>query len=161
MDVVLSFARGAASAVALAGLGVIASCTSSTTDARDGADAGADTGIDANFKSSCGKPGDPGNSLGVGKFCQYTIADCGENSKAKLCTTLDPTGTDNYFCTFRCNPATDLPDVCGDGARCACDSAGTACGCFPTRCDGPSSDGGGADALPDVRADARLEADSD
>lgn len=93
---------------------------------------------DLTFLSACGHPGDKGNSLGVGQFCE-NLSDCADNTRAKLCTTLgDP---DNFFCTFACKK--DGPvDQCGESARCACSSGG--CGCFPTRCDEPS-DGGVSD----------------
>jgi hypothetical protein len=67
----------------------------------------------------------------VGQFC-VRISDCSSNSKATLCTTFgDP---ENFFCTFRCK-STDPEGVCGENARCACDPKGSACGCYPTRCD--------------------------
>ena len=79
-------------------------------------------------KSNCGHPGDKGNSLGVGKFCQRLL-DCSDNVKAFLCTTIaDP---DNYFCTFRCKIDAD----CGEDANCQCAAGG--CGCFPNACGGP------------------------
>ncbi len=144
VDDVLTASRGVAAILAgLAIAGVASSCSSTATPGAPAtldAATGADAAPDAPFKSNCGKPGDKGNSLGVGKFCQQTIADCGENPKARLCTTLDPNGADHYFCTFRCDPATDPPNVCGEQARCACSAGG--CGCFPTQCDGPPSDAG-------------------
>lgn len=88
----------------------------------------------ATFKSNCGKPGDVGNSLGVGKFCEK-LTDCSDNPKATLCAKLgDP---DNYFCTFVCNGGDAGADECGENARCACDpgSMGRGCGCFPIACD--------------------------
>jgi hypothetical protein len=79
-------------------------------------------------KSDCGHPGDKGNSLGVGKFCQKLL-DCSDNVKAFLCTTIgDP---NNYFCTFRCKVDAD----CGEDANCQCAAGG--CGCFPNACGGP------------------------
>jgi hypothetical protein len=87
----------------------------------------------AMFVSACGKPGDQGNSLGVGKFCTG-IADCTDNPKAVLCTTLGDTSRMNFFCTMPCeNSDAGGADPCGENARCACSSGG--CGCFPTRCD--------------------------
>jgi len=159
MDHVLKSARGAIGAAAL----VLVACSSSSSSNAP-ADASADAAEEPfNPKSSCGHPGDMGNSLGVGKFCQYTIADCGMNLKARLCTTLDPKGNDNYFCTFPCHP-TDPPDVCGENARCACDpGSGDACGCFPTACDGPRPDGGADanDGAADAPADSPSEAARD
>lgn len=147
---------------ALAGGAAAVACSSETTS-QPGSDAGG--GSDAfvwDAKSNCGRPGDKGNSLGVGQFC-VNISDCETNSKARLCTTFgDP---ENYFCTFRCSPDADPPNVCGESARCACNDKGSACGCFPTRCDGPPSDSG-SDAAPDSTApdggaDAAGDAPSD
>jgi hypothetical protein len=163
VDDVLSARRALAGGIACVAVAVVAaSCSSTaTSNAPAAADAAVatDASSDAPFKSNCGKPGDKGNSLGVGKFCQQTIADCGENTKARLCTTLESSGADNFFCTFRCDPATDPPNVCGEEARCACSSGG--CGCYPTRCDGPPSDGGATgdagttgDAATDAPGDA-------
>lgn len=157
MDVVLIAARAGAGAITL--LVLSASCSSTTSSPAPTADAGSDAAPDASFKSDCGKPGDPGNSLGVGKFCEQTIADCGGNSKARLCTTLDPQGSANFFCTFRCDPTKDPTDVCGAEARCACNGDGSSCGCFPTRCDGPSSDAG-RDAPSDGASDAATASDA-
>ena len=84
--------------------------------------------IDLTFVSDCGKPGDVGNSLGVGKFCSK-LTDCEGNGKAVLCTIL---GDDrNFYCTFACKPS-DAGDECGENAHCACSTGG--CGCFPDRC---------------------------
>jgi hypothetical protein len=120
---------------------VTAGCRTVTSDAPlDPPDASDDAAQAFDAKSNCGFPGDKGNSLGVGQFCQR-IADCSGNTKATLCTTFgDP---ENFFCTFRCS-VNDPPGVCGENARCACGGASSACGCFPTRCDDPSD--GGADA---------------
>ena len=90
---------------------------------------------DMAFFSNCGQPGDPGNSIGVGKFCM-AISDCNNNGKATLCARLgDP---NNYFCTFMCDPA--KPADCGDGATCSCQ--GGQCGCTPNHCFGGPPDGG-------------------
>lgn len=102
-----------------------------------GSPAAADLAVpwDFTFRSNCGQPGEGGNSLGVGQFCQKS-SDCRMNAKATLCTTIaDP---DNYFCTFPCSK-NGPPDQCGENARCACQGS---CGCFPTRCDGAPADGG-------------------
>jgi hypothetical protein len=95
--------------------------------------------LDLTIRSSCGRPGDPGNELGVGKFCQKN-SECQANSKATLCT--NPVNPENYFCTFACTK-NGPPDQCGTKARCACQ--GNLCGCFPTACDGPLPDGGSGD----------------
>jgi hypothetical protein len=120
--------------------------------------------LDLTFTSNCGRPGDTGNSLGVGSFCEKS-SDCSKNSKALLCTTLGD--SENFFCTFPCS-RTGTPDQCGENARCACTGGG--CGCFPTRCDGPQPDGGadagadggidggGADGSVDAGADGPTDA---
>lgn len=110
----------------------------STADMKSTADlkAGPDMAI---FQSDCGKPGDVGNALGVGKFCM-AISDCSDTEKAHLCSILgnDET-THTYFCTTSCTQ--DGPsDQCGDGATCQCQ--GNQCGCTPNSCLGEPEDGG-------------------
>jgi hypothetical protein len=87
------------------------------------------------FMSACGKPGDPGNSLGVGKFCTVGefIAQCGMNKRATACTNIAV--NDEFFCTMVCD-GTDggAPDQCGENAHCACDPKGRGCGCYPDYC---------------------------
>jgi hypothetical protein len=85
--------------------------------------------------SVCGHPGDTGNSLGVGKYCQK-LTDCTSNTKATLCSTL---GSDNaFFCTMTCTPpANDMGSTeCGENAYCQCGSGSgqSGCGCFPNSC---------------------------
>src|SRR5262245_23108892 len=109
-------------------VGVLGGCPGEEPPAQD-------LGPDLTFTahSDCGHSGDKGNSLGVGKFCKY-ISDCADNTEANLCTQLgDP---DNYFCTMGCDKMGPA-NQCGENARCACDSAGRGCGCFPTACDNP------------------------
>ena len=132
--------RFAAGGIVLASLVVACSSSSSSTSSSGGgtSDAGGkDTGVDAVSLSECGHPGDKGNELGVGKFCQ-TITDCSSNTKATLCTTI--ADNVNFFCTASCvdgGPA----DQCGTGASCACQ--GGQCGCHPDSCGGaPPSDAG-------------------
>src|SRR5690349_7296099 len=77
------------------------------------ADAAADTAggpcvPDPTFMSDCGKPCDPGNSIGVGKFCKVT-SDCHGNLGAYLCTTINDSR--NFFCTLACR-ADAGPDDC-------------------------------------------------
>jgi hypothetical protein len=103
-----------------------------------GDDAGpADASPDA-FFSVCGHPGDQGNSLGVGKFCQ-SLSDC-QGQEALLCSILGGDDPPTFFCTMSCNGAdagpTD-PDAgptgpCGENASCQCSTGG--CGCFPDSC---------------------------
>jgi hypothetical protein len=106
-----------------------------------GSESGSSTGPDASmpdsgFQSNCGHPGDKGNSLGVGLFCE-SVSDCVANPQATLCTTLG--STDNFFCTFACQQA-GPPDQCGENASCQCSTGG--CGCFPDACGTPDTDGG-------------------
>jgi hypothetical protein len=84
--------------------------------------------LDLAAQLSCGKPGDPGNALGVGKYCD-TLADCSGNTLATLCATIGlPTA---HFCTMQCDPNT--VGACGDMANCLCQGVGR-CGCIPTYC---------------------------
>jgi hypothetical protein len=82
------------------------------------------------FDSICGQPGDVGNEVGVGKFCN-TIGDCSSTPQAHLCATLgDPKA---HFCTRICSNEDAGVDVCGTGATCTCGGGGT-CGCTPNAC---------------------------
>lgn len=83
--------------------------------------------VDAAGFKGCGKPGDKGNSIGVGKYCNG-FSDCLGNSKAILCATLgDPNA---HFCTNSCQVGD--PSACGENATCTCQ--GSQCGCFPDAC---------------------------
>src|SRR5262245_27279505 len=69
--------------------------------------------------SLCGHPGDVGNSLGVGRFCNK-FSDCAVNSQAIVCAVV---GVPNeHFCTFMCHPAASDggSSECGENAMCAC-----------------------------------------
>jgi len=104
---------------------------------------------DAGFKSDCGHPGDMGNALGVGMFCQ-SVADCVNNTQATLCTTLG--SATNFFCTFACKAAGPA-NQCGENATCECSTGG--CGCFPNSCLG---DGGAPDSgAPDTGTDSGMQ----
>jgi hypothetical protein len=81
--------------------------------------------------SICGEPGDPGNSIGVGKYCD-DLADCSGNTEATICATLG--NPQAHFCTKICS-ADAGPTDCGEMATCVCQSAG--CGCTPDACLGP------------------------
>jgi hypothetical protein len=81
--------------------------------------------VDAGF--TCGKAGDQGNAIGVGKYCD-TSNDCSSNTKATLCATLGEPGA--HFCTTICSAGDDA--ACGDGASCKC--LGGQCGCMPNHC---------------------------
>lgn len=84
-----------------------------------------DASVDA-FESDCGKPGDTGNELGIGKFCA-SLSDC--DSSAPLCSSLgDP---DTHFCTKTCQMGSTT--ACGTGAECVCNSTNQ-CGCTPSVC---------------------------
>ena len=80
------------------------------------------------FETLCGAPGDEGNELGVGKFCE-TLNDCSTTADAPLCSVIGDENT--HFCTKTCME-TDPDTVCGDGAECVCGNGG--CGCTPTAC---------------------------
>jgi hypothetical protein len=87
-------------------------------------------GGDLALESACGHPGDPGNNLGVGKFCR-TNADCTQD--APICTAIlngnTPSPSDTYYCTV---PCTQGQTDCGTGASCLC--SGNGCGCTPDSC---------------------------
>ncbi len=101
-----------------------------------GDDGGTPAAVDARqvdaFESDCGRPGDVGNELGVGKFCAL-LSDCSTTPSARLCSSLGDQNT--HFCTKTCvngGPA----DQCGTGAECTC-NASNQCGCTPSVCLGP------------------------
>ena len=78
----------------------------------------------AGIKFCCGKPGDPGNEQGVGKYCIDSGACAG--SQALFCATLG--NPDSHFCTRPCS----MGESCGTGATCQCQ--GGSCGCVPDSC---------------------------
>jgi hypothetical protein len=89
--------------------------------------------VDA-FSSTCGMPGDTGNDVGVGKFCE-SLADCSGNMSATLCSSFgDPT---THFCTKTC-ASTGSAGQCGSNASCEC-NASNQCGCTPNSCLGSGS----------------------
>ena len=87
--------------------------------------------------SSCGQPGDSGNSKGVGKFCQL-LSDC--EGDTNICSSLGngmtPSADDTYFCTIYPCQQDAGADVCGENATCVCGNAGSSsgCACTPNRC---------------------------
>jgi hypothetical protein len=90
--------------------------------------------------SSCGHPGDTGNSLGVGKFCTQ-ISDClGPGLSTNICSSLGNGGTpspgDTYFCTIYPCQLDGGTNVCGTNATCTCGSGGggSGCACTPNSC---------------------------
>lgn len=84
---------------------------------------------DLAIASLCGWPDVPGNSLGIGKFCE-AFSDCRGNGAAVLCTSIaDP---QRFFCTFQCQGDGGAA-FCGEAAKCTCSAEGQ-CACVPDRC---------------------------
>jgi hypothetical protein len=75
----------------------------------------------------CAAMTDPGNSLGVGKFCSPAGGQCATNTGASLCLGDFVQGEFANFCTMVC--ASD--DECGAGAFCGHDSTRI---CIPSKC---------------------------
>ncbi len=78
--------------------------------------------------SCCGIPGNPGNELGVGKFCQ-TAPDCA-GQKANICAASF--GANFTFCTMLCTMNGGNAQ-CGSGAVCQC-GGNMQCACVPGEC---------------------------
>ena len=91
-----------------------------------------DATVDA-LDSFCGHPGDTGNELGVGKFCN-TSTDCTSAPSAHLCATIG--NPQAHFCTLTCTMGGSASQ-CGTNTMCICQ--GGACGCTPTSCLGSGS----------------------
>jgi hypothetical protein len=87
---------------------------------------GDDSGTVDAFYSTCGHPGDMGNEVSIGKFCEDGTMCV---STAPLCSNIGDAST--HFCTRTC-PMGDN-SVCGTGAQCTCNSSNQ-CGCTPTVC---------------------------
>lgn len=77
--------------------------------------------------SCCGVVGNPGNELGVGKFCQSSI-DCASQQANVCASTFAPNLT---FCTKACMMGGGNGQ-CGSGAQCQC--AQGQCACVPGEC---------------------------
>lgn len=77
--------------------------------------------------SCCGVPGNPGNELGVGKFCNDSVA-CA-TVKANVCAATFAPGL--TFCTMACS-ANAGNTQCGSGAQCQCGMG--QCACVPGEC---------------------------
>jgi hypothetical protein len=117
----------------------LVACSSSSPSSGGGADAGGSQDVVEDVYSTCGHPGDTGNSLGVGAFCD-NFHDCDGTADAHLCSIIGDSTT--HFCTKICTPPPDGGDAgaadasgddgCGDGASCQCGGAG--CGCTPDAC---------------------------
>ena len=90
-----------------------------------------DAAIDADM-SICGHPGDMGNELGIGKFCE-SFSECASTPEAPLCSKVGDPQT--HFCTKTCS-ATGPANQCGTDTMCTCNSTNQ-CGCTPTACLGP------------------------
>ncbi len=86
-----------------------------------------DAAVDAS-DSFCGHPGDTGNELGVGQYCN-TLTDCSSNAGAHLCATLG--NPQAHFCTKTC-VGSGSAGQCGTMATCECQ--GGQCGCTPNSC---------------------------
>lgn len=81
--------------------------------------------------SKCGNPGDTGNALGVGRYCNGVL-DCKGTKNAPLCSIAGD--KDTHFCTKMCDPKKSAADECGSADMgCACDDSGQ-CGCTPSSC---------------------------
>lgn len=83
--------------------------------------------MDSGLKMQCGHPGDTGNELGVGHYCD-SLVDC-FGLKASLCATLGDANA--HFCTKTCTTAGSTTE-CGTNATCECQ--GGQCGCTPNVC---------------------------
>jgi hypothetical protein len=104
-------------------------------DDKEGPPVDMTASVDLSPTPGCGHPGDTGNSLGVGKYCQSS-SDC--SPPAGFCTADVGKG---HICTIiNCDPMKDSVSQCGDqGALCRCSMLG--CGCVPGRCVPPGLSG--------------------
>ena len=88
-----------------------------------------DAAVDA-FESECGNPGDQGNEMGIGAFCDpANQPDIHCPSTAPLCSIIGDERT--HFCTKTCSMGSTT--ACGTGAECTCNSSNQ-CGCTPSVC---------------------------
>jgi hypothetical protein len=83
----------------------------------------------------CAAAGDPGNDLGVGKFCSAGGNECTGNVGAKLCLADFTASAFGNFCSLQCQSEAD----CGAGAVCSPSNI-----CVPAKC---VSDGGSGGLL--------------
>ncbi len=118
-------------------LSVLCASACSETSSPAGGDMTATKDMSVNKPSQCGKPGDTGNSKGVGKYCEV-LNDCGDNTGATICSSLGngatPSADDTYFCTMVCTAGNNA--ACGENATCQCQ--GGQCGCTHDRCAAPN-----------------------
>ena len=93
------------------------------------ADGGTPAPVDApaTDMSICGHPGDPGNELGVGKYCT-SLTEC-SGLQAGLCSVIGDARA--HFCTKTCAAGQGV-EACGTNATCQCQ--GGLCGCTPNAC---------------------------
>jgi hypothetical protein len=75
----------------------------------------------------CAAMSDPGNELGVGRYCTKNGGECG-GANASLCLADFLSGEFANFCTKLCS--TDMD--CGSGATCS--GSGSQKACIPTKC---------------------------
>lgn len=84
-------------------------------------------------QSCCGKPGDVGNSKGVGKYCNDPTGVQCRGNVANVCSVIGDAPTrKTTFCTVQCDPA--VQGFCGENASCTYDSVNKAYGCTPDSC---------------------------
>lgn len=86
--------------------------------------------------SCCGKPGDTGNSKGVGKYCTDPQgSECRANTGATVCSAIgNTTARKTFFCTMLCDPMKPAATECGENAGCTQDSGTKQYGCTPNAC---------------------------
>ncbi len=115
--------------VAAVGACVAAACSSSSSSSGTPSDAGVDAGAGAN----CVPPGSPGNSSGVGAYCN-TDAGCPSVADAAslICTaSVSITPPNAYFCTkVGCTQDSD----CGQGSYCSQQPKFNTTACIPLTC---------------------------
>lgn len=112
--------------------------STSTTTTTSSTSAASSTGGAQVPDESCVKPGDKGNSQGVGEPCTPGGGECAQFDKASAC--LADLGQDQWFCTrILCKAGED----CGEDAVCQVEPQGSAC--VPSRCldEGEGGAGGG------------------
>lgn len=107
---------------------VIAACSSDSTTKDTTPPDAAKVAVDAS-SSTCGQPGDTGNEMGIGHYCN-SFSDCSQTANAPLCSSIGDATT--HFCTTTCS-ATGSAGQCGTGVTCECNSSNQ-CGCTPNAC---------------------------
>ncbi len=115
------------------------------SDAATPPDMSASSTGDMTLYSVCGHPGDKGNSLGVGQFCNFSDPSAPScPPTASLCSALgnsDPSNPPTYFCLKFCSGSPDAGSECGENASCV--KQGAYLTCVPDVClGGGASDGG-------------------